>query len=84
MNCNYKTMIKLAIGIGTTLAIAYFALPGAQALILASAPLLAVLICPLAMLVMMKGMGGGAKDEVATPGETKARADVHNAAPGKP
>lgn len=53
MNCNVKTMLKLAAGLGFVLTVAYFALPGAQALVLASAPILVALICPLTMAGMM-------------------------------
>lgn len=73
MNCCFKTMIKLAAGLGVTLAVGYFALPQAQAFILASAPLLLALVCPVAMLAMlftMKGTGDGREDESATRGAT--------------
>ena len=53
MHCNPKTMIKIGVGIGAALLVAYFALPGARALIVASAPILLALICPLMMIVMM-------------------------------
>lgn len=38
--------------------VAYFAFPAAQALILASAPLLLALACPISMLLMMVSMRG--------------------------
>lgn len=53
MNCNAKTMLKVAAALGAPLALAYFALPGAQAFIVASAPILLALICPVSMLIMM-------------------------------
>jgi hypothetical protein len=83
MNCNYKTMIKLAIGLGVGLAVAYFALPEFQAFILASAPLLVALICPVAMVLMMLAMKGSNKDGSAKPGESGAHAEVRDAAPDK-
>ncbi|TAM04468.1 MAG: DUF2933 domain-containing protein [Pusillimonas sp.] len=72
MKCDSKMMIKVAVALGLALAVAYFALPAAHAFILASAPLLVALICPVAMLFMMKGMNGNRKDESAGPGESKA------------
>lgn len=65
MKCDSKMMLKIAGGLGVALGVAYFTLPAAQALILASAPILLVLICPVAMLLMMKTMNGSTKDEGA-------------------
>ena len=56
MNCNSKTMLKTAAALGIATAVAYFTLPAAHAFILASAPLLVVLICPVAMIIMMMSM----------------------------
>lgn len=67
MKCDSKMMLKIAGGLGVALGVAYFTLPAAQALILASAPILLVLICPVAMLLMMKTMNGSTKDEGAKP-----------------
>ena len=83
MKCDSKMMVKMAVWLGVGLAVAYFALPAAQALILASAPLLVALICPVAMLFMMKGMSGSKKDESAKPGESKAESGVRDADPDK-
>lgn len=76
MKCDSKMMVKIAVGLGVALAVAvaYFALPAAHAFILASAPLLVALICPVAMLFMMKGMNENRKDESARPDESKAGA----------
>lgn len=74
MKCDSKMMVKIAAGLGVALAVAYFALPAAHAFILASAPLLVALICPVAMLFMMKGMNENRKDESARPDESKAGA----------
>lgn len=78
MKCDSKMMVKVGVGLGFGLVVAYFALPAAQVLILASAPFLVVLICPVAMLFMMKGMNGNKKDESAKPGESKAESGVRN------
>ena len=72
MKCDSKMMVKITLGLGLALAVAYFALPAAHAFILASAPLLVTLICPVAMLLMMKSMNDNKKDESARPGESKA------------
>ncbi len=72
MKCDSKMMVKIAVGLGVALAVAYFALPAAHAFILASAPLLVALICPVAMLFMMKGMNENKKEESARPDESKA------------
>lgn len=83
MKCDSKMMVKMAVGLGAGLTVAYFALPAAHALILASAPFLVVLICPVAMFFMMKGMNGNKKDESAKPGESKAESGVRDAGPDK-
>jgi hypothetical protein len=83
MNCDFKTMIKLAIGLGAALAVAYFAVPAAHAFILASTPLLLALVCPMAMIFMMKGMSNNKKDESAKPDESKMRSGVGDADPDK-
>lgn len=75
MKCDSKMMMKIAAGLGIGLVAAYFALPAAHAYIVASAPFLVVLICPVAMLFMMMGMNGmneNMKGESAQPGKSKA------------
>jgi hypothetical protein len=88
MHCNFKTMIKFAAGIGAILAVAYFALPEARAWLLASAPVLLALACPLSMIAMMfvmKGKDNAAdkKNERAKPGEATPDAHARDAAPDK-
>lgn len=61
MKCDSKTILKAAAGVGIALAIAYFTLPAARAFILAIAPIMLVLVCPLSMLFMMKAMNDGSK-----------------------
>jgi len=51
-------MMKTAGVLGLAAVISYFAIPEARAFIVASAPVLIALICPVAMLFMMKGMNG--------------------------
>lgn len=56
MKCDMKTMLKVALGLGVAIAVAYATLPVAREWIVASAPFLFFLICPLMMVFMMKGM----------------------------
>ncbi|MBN9096342.1 DUF2933 domain-containing protein [Pandoraea sp. XJJ-1] len=71
MNCSRKTMINLALVMGVVLVAAYFALPQFHALVLGIAPFLLVLLCPLSMFFMMRGMGSHnqAHDEKAETGQ---------------
>lgn len=86
MSCDFKTMIKLAIGLGLGLVAAYFALPEFRTFIVAAAPVLLALICPLAMVIMMFAMKdkSGAGHASTKSGEDAARTEVRDAAPGKP
>lgn len=86
MNCSLKTMAKLAAGLGAILAIVYFAVPAAQAFVLASAPILLSLICPVMMLVMlfaMRGNTGVAADRGTKPVDAETSAEALDAAPAK-
>ena len=56
--CSMKTMIKMILGIGVLLIVAYVVFPQFQAAIASMAPILLALACPLAMVFMMAGMGG--------------------------
>ena len=85
MNCNSKTMLKTAVALGIATAVAYFTLPAAHAFILASAPLLVVLICPVAMIIMMMGMNtdkkaASAKVDMSAVGSGGDDADLASAA----
>ena len=87
MKCSPKTMLSVALVLGLAGFAAYFAFPSAQAWILASAPLLVVLICPVSMLVMMWAMkstgngsscdrpGHGARDGSRQPDQAASRPD---------
>lgn len=55
MKCT-NTMLKTAAAMAVVAGVVYFTVPGAQALVLASAPILIALICPISMLFMMKMM----------------------------
>jgi len=83
MHCNPKTMIKIGVGIGTALLVAYFAFPGARALVVASAPILLALICPLMMIVMMFTMRRG-DTQAAPPAQPEATDAASTAANPQP
>lgn len=63
MKCNSRTMLATALALGLATVVAYLALPAAKAFILASAPVLIALVCPVSMLFMMKTMNAGKKDQ---------------------
>lgn len=70
MQCDIKTMIKVALGLGVVVAGAYVFVPVARVLIIAAAPFLFFLLCPISMFFMMKGMNSnscGAKHEADVP-----------------
>lgn len=73
MKSDSKMMVKIAVGLGVGLAVAYFALPAAQTFILISAPFL------LAIFFVMKGIADNKKDESAKPDESKTESGVRNA-----
>ncbi len=56
MKCDTKTMVKTAIGLGLLGIIGYFALPQFRSFIVSLSPILLGLVCPLSMIIMMKGM----------------------------
>lgn len=82
MKCSPKTMAALAALAATLLAalgLSYVAIPAARAFIVASAPILLALICPVTMIVMMLTMRGhGASAPVAAP---RAEAPVPRESP---
>ena len=88
MKCDAKTMIKVAAGLGVALAVAYVTLPSAHTFILASAPILLALACPLAMVIMMfamKGTNSSKKDDNAKPDQDRSPpSGVRELGPDKP
>lgn len=70
MKCNKKMMIRMGIGIATMLAFAYVFFPDMRTWVITSAPLLISLICPLAMIFMMKGMNTCDKKKSNTEAES--------------
>lgn len=65
MKCDMKMMLKAGLGLTAVIAVVYAALPAARELIVALAPLLLLLICPLMMFFMMKGMHSSHDDHKA-------------------
>lgn len=65
MRCNAKTMIKIGAALGIALALAYALVPGARALVLAAAPALLLLLCPISMIAMMAMMRPAGSDKPA-------------------
>ena len=61
--CSMKTMIKIVLGMGALLLVAYVAFPQFQPTIAAMAPVLLALACPLGMLFMMGGMNNQEKEK---------------------
>lgn len=61
--CSFRTLMKMALGIVLLLVIGYLAFPAFQTRIIAAAPLLFILVCPLSMLFMMKGMNHSAPEK---------------------
>jgi fatty acid desaturase len=81
MNCSLKTMAATAATLLATLGVAYVAFPAAQGFILASAPILLALICPvmmIAMMLTMRGHGANARD-TASKAEVPALRDTPDA-----
>lgn len=63
MMCNMKTMLKVGLGMLLVAGSAYLLLPQFREAIVALAPTLAILLCPISMLAcmwMMRGNGGQA------------------------
>ena len=63
MKCNFKVMLFVGIAMALGAAFAYLAFEGARVAIVASLPLMAVLLCPISMLVMMKFMHAGSQPQ---------------------
>ena len=82
MHCNLKTMAKIAAAILVVLGVAWFAFPAAQTFIVASAPILLLLICPvmmIAMMFMMRGHGEGMPDAAPRAVESTVRRESADA-----
>lgn len=67
--CSIKTMVKIVLGIVLLLLMGYMIFPQYQAAIVALAPYLLVLACPLAMFFMMAGKNTPPREKKTKPGQ---------------
>lgn len=81
MKCDTNTMLKTAAGLAAVAGVIYFAVPAAQAFVLASAPILIALICPISMLIMMKMMNSKGAEGCGTVSEASKSAQLQEHAP---
>ena len=72
MKCDIKTMLKAGLGLAAVVAIAYAMFPAARGLITSLSPALFLLLCPLMMFFMMKGMQSCHKEQETTQREAPA------------
>jgi hypothetical protein len=85
MKCNLKTMLSIAAAVFVAAVAASFAFEGARSAIVASLPILLVLLCPLSMLLMMKSMHSASQGD-HTSAQNKPESATERGAPaeGKP
>jgi hypothetical protein len=87
MACNMKTMMKLGIGIAVGALTAYMLFPQFREPIVALAPTLAFLICPLSMLLgmkMMSSQGSQSCQSSAKTAEERPEATAENEVKARP
>lgn len=82
MKCDTNTMLKTAAGLAIVAGIVYFTVPAAQAFVLASAPLLVALICPISMLFMMRMMNSSSANARDAAGGASKAPQADAGAPG--
>ncbi|MBO3056546.1 DUF2933 domain-containing protein [Burkholderia pseudomallei] len=63
MKCNTKTMVAIALALAFAVVVVYWALPQSRGSLSTLAVVASVLICPLSMLFMMRGMQSHADGE---------------------
>lgn len=56
MQCDIKTMVKVGLGLGTVATSAYVFIPGVRLAVIAAAPFLFFLLCPISMIFMARSM----------------------------
>lgn len=81
MKCNFKTMLSVGSALGVAALLSYFAFPAAKLFILANAPLLVALICPVSMLVMMWFMRGNKDQAGKTAGDSERKSPIAEIGP---
>lgn len=75
--CSPKTMLKIGVVIGAPLAIGYITFPQFRATIASIAPLALFALCPLGMLLGMKGMMGDKQGGCTSCGHNHATETKH-------
>lgn len=56
MQCNVKAMVKVGLGLGIMATAAYVFIPGVRPAVIAVAPFLFFLLCPISMIFMARSM----------------------------
>lgn len=80
MTCSFKTMMKVGVALVAAVAIGYAAVPALREWLVAFSPFLFLLVCPLAMVLMMRGMSSHDSNSAVVPrsGQTPAATEVSN------
>ena len=73
MKCNTRTMAAVGAALVAILAVAYTVFPSVRAFVLGIGPYLLILVCPLSMWLMMKGMQGQDDQGRSTTDDTPER-----------
>ena len=73
MKCNTRTMAAVGAALVAILAVAYTVFPSVRAFVLGVGPYLLILVCPLSMWLMMKGMQGQDDQRRSTTDDTPER-----------
>ncbi len=73
MKCNTRTMAAVGAALVAILAIAYTVFTSVRAFVLGIGPYLLILVCPLSMWLMMKGMQGQDDQRRSTTDDTPER-----------
>lgn len=81
MTCSFKTMMKVGVALVVAVAIGYAAVPAIREWLVAFSPFLFLLVCPLAMVLMMRGMSAHDSNSTVLPssGQMPEAAEASNA-----
>lgn len=81
MTCSFKTMMKVGVALVAAVAIGYAAVPALREWLVAFSPFLFLLVCPLAMVLMMRGMSAHDSNAAVLPpsGQIPGAAEASNA-----
>ena len=80
MTCSLKTMMKAGFALVAAVAIGYAAVPALREWLIAFSPFLFLLVCPLAMVLMMRGMSSHDSNAAVLPpsGQTPVATEASN------